>query len=110
VGIIGPAHGAFPELLVDQQEGRLFEPGSAPSLAEMFHDAESAPERYADYGTNARRAYESRFDPEDNIDQLVSIYQYAVNNPARSADSREATLGRAAVGAPSARLRKTRTP
>ena len=82
--IIAPAQGAFPELLVDKEEGRLFTPGDARSLAQIFQDAEWPPDRYTRYGMNARRAYESRFDPDDNIKQLVSIYEYAVSNPVRA--------------------------
>ncbi len=82
--IIAPAQGAFPELIVDKEEGRLFPPADARSLAQIFQDAECAPDRYARYGMNARRAYESRFHPDDNIKQLVSIYEYAINNPVRA--------------------------
>jgi glycosyltransferase involved in cell wall biosynthesis len=84
VPLIAPAHAAFPELFVDRQEGRLFAPGDARSLAEVFHDVECSPDRYARYGINARRAYESRFDPNDNIKQLLSIYEYAISNPVRA--------------------------
>ena len=82
MALIAPASGAFPELLVDGQEGRLFEPGNAQGLAEIFQDVEDSPERYERYGRNARRAYESRFDPDDNVKQLVSIYEFAIKNPA----------------------------
>jgi glycosyltransferase involved in cell wall biosynthesis len=86
VAVIGPAHAALPELLVDRQEGRLFEPGNPRSLAELFHDAERSPDCYARYGCNARRAYETRFDPDDNVEQLVSIYKYAIENPVRASE------------------------
>jgi glycosyltransferase involved in cell wall biosynthesis len=82
VGLIAPNHGAFPELLVDGQEGRLFEPGNARSLAALLQDAERSPDRYTWYGRNARRAYESRFDPDDNVRQLQSVYEFAIANPA----------------------------
>jgi glycosyltransferase involved in cell wall biosynthesis len=81
VAVIAPDHGAFPELVADRKEGRLFAPGDARSLAQTFKDAECAPDRYRGYGINGRRAYESRFDPHDNVKQLVSIYEYAISNP-----------------------------
>jgi glycosyltransferase involved in cell wall biosynthesis len=78
--VIAPAHGSFPELIVDGQEGRLFHPGRAESLAQAFGEVENYPERFRCYGQNARRGYEARFDPDANIDQLVSIYEFAVHN------------------------------
>ncbi len=98
VALIAPNRGAFPELLVDGEEGRLFEPGSAPSLAAMLQDVERSPDRYQRYGRNARRAYESRFDPDGNVRQLLSIYEYAMGNPAwRRPDRRSAIESRAPV-------------
>ena len=81
VALIAPAHGSFPELLVDGAEGTLFEPGSVAGLADIFTNVERFPDRYECYGRNARRAYEARFDPDANVDQLVSIYEFAVTNP-----------------------------
>ena len=85
VALIAPASGAFPDLLVDRKEGRLFEPGNAGSLAGLLHDAERSADRYERYGRQARRAYESRFDPDDNVRQLLSIYGFAMGNPAGTA-------------------------
>jgi glycosyltransferase involved in cell wall biosynthesis len=85
VPVIAPAFGSFPELVKPGQEGVLFPPGDAEGLAHAFHEAESFPGRFLRYGRNARVAYESRFDPDANVDQLVSIYDFAVRNPAWSA-------------------------
>ena len=80
--VIAPAQGSFPELFVDGEEGTLFQPGRAESLALAFRDVEDYPERFQRYGQNARRGYEDRFDPDENIDQLLSIYQFAAANVA----------------------------
>jgi glycosyltransferase involved in cell wall biosynthesis len=79
--VIASDHGAFPELIVDQEEGRLFAPGDAAALAMVFDDVETAPERYERYGRNARRAYETRFSPDLNVTKLLSIYEFPVKHP-----------------------------
>jgi glycosyltransferase involved in cell wall biosynthesis len=80
--VLAPARGAFVELLVDGAEGTLFEPDSVAALAAAFHDVERFPERYRNYGRNARQGYEDRFNPDAATDQLLSIYDFAIRNPA----------------------------
>jgi glycosyltransferase involved in cell wall biosynthesis len=81
VAPIVSAHGSFPEMVLDNHEGVLFPPGDAKALASAFHDVETKPERYESYGRNARKAYETRFDPAENIRQLESIYEFAIAHP-----------------------------
>jgi glycosyltransferase involved in cell wall biosynthesis len=81
VPVIAPEFGSFPELVNAGKEGVLFPPGDAEGLAHALHEVESFPGRFLRYGRNARAAYESRFDPDTNIDQLVSIYEFAIRNP-----------------------------
>jgi glycosyltransferase involved in cell wall biosynthesis len=82
VAPIASDHGSFPEMMVDGYEGTLFPPGDAMALAKVFHDVETAPGRYERYGRNARQAYEAHFDPDANICQLESIYEFAIKHPA----------------------------
>ncbi len=82
VGVIAAAHGALPELVTDGDVGTLFPPGDFAALARIFDEVELVPERYARYGDNARASYRTRFDPDANVKQLVSIYRFAVENPA----------------------------
>ena len=81
VAPVASAHGAFPELIRDRTDGVLFEPGNAESLAIILQDIESHPERYRAYGQAASRASGQRFDPKRNLDQLIGIYNFAVDNP-----------------------------
>jgi glycosyltransferase involved in cell wall biosynthesis len=81
VPVIAAAHGSFPELMVNGEEGTLFPPGDATALADVFREVDLQPELYARYGRGARKAYETRFDPEDNINQLLSIYEFAIQHP-----------------------------
>lgn len=76
------AHGSFTELVRDGVDGVLFSPGDAGSLASMLADADRRPERYAEYGVQARKSYEQRFDPEISMRRLLEIYDFAVANPA----------------------------
>jgi glycosyltransferase involved in cell wall biosynthesis len=82
VAVIAAAHGALPELVTDGETGTLFAPGDVASLARILDEVGSSPGRYARYGENARIAYKTTFDPDANIDQLESIYRFAVENPA----------------------------
>ncbi len=81
VAPIVSAHGSFPEMVVDNHEGVLFPPGDAKALAKAFHDVATRPEQYEDFGRNARKAYEERFDPHLNMRQLESIYEFAIEHP-----------------------------
>lgn len=78
---IAPAHGSFPELIIDGKDGILFEPGNALTLAAVLRDVDSRRERYEELGAAARRTYEQRFTPTSNIEQLLRIYEFAVKHP-----------------------------
>jgi glycosyltransferase involved in cell wall biosynthesis len=81
VPVIAPAHAAFPELVIDGKEGVLFPPGEVTALARALHDVATSPERFEQYGRNARKAYESRFHPDAIVCQLVSVYKFAIEHP-----------------------------
>jgi glycosyltransferase involved in cell wall biosynthesis len=78
---VAPAHGPFPELIRDGVDGVLFKPGSSEALAEVLRDIDADSSRYERYGNAGRDTYEQRFDPGDNIEQLLEIYRFAVGNP-----------------------------
>jgi len=78
---VASAHGAFPELITDGRNGVLFEPRNADALAKVILDVDSDQPRFEEMGKRARETYEERFDPGANLDQLVSIYQFAIMNP-----------------------------
>lgn len=78
---VASAHGSFPELVDDRDSGVLFEPGNADELAGILAEIDAHPERFAQYGRAARAAYERRFDPDSNLDQLLASYQFAIDHP-----------------------------
>lgn len=79
---VAAAHGSFPELITPGVDGALFSPGDPDALALAIADVDSNPGRYADYGDQARKTYEERFDPERIMAELVEIYRFAIANPA----------------------------
>jgi glycosyltransferase involved in cell wall biosynthesis len=83
VAPIAPAHGAFPELITDGVEGRLFTPGDEAALADVFRAVERCPERFIELGRAGRAAFERRFQGGSSVEQLLTIYRYAIQNPVR---------------------------
>jgi glycosyltransferase involved in cell wall biosynthesis len=79
---VAPAHGAFPELVTHGSDGVLFAPGDPESLARALADVDGRPEHFADLGRAGRTTYLARFRETTNIEQLVSIYRFAVEHPA----------------------------
>jgi glycosyltransferase involved in cell wall biosynthesis len=78
---IAAGHGSFTELITPGVDGVLFQPGEPAALAEAIADAEKHPERYETLGKQARKTYEARFDPSDNLGQLLGIYRFAIDHP-----------------------------
>ena len=79
---IATGHGSFTELITPGVDGVLFPPGDAAALGLALADAQDHPEQYETYGDHARKSYEQRFDPEQNLEQLIGIYRYAITHPA----------------------------
>lgn len=77
---VAAGHGSFTELVTDGLNGVLFRPGDAGSLARALADADTHPERYAEYGRQARKSYQQRFDPVVSIRKLLEIYDFAIAN------------------------------
>jgi len=78
---VAAAHGSFPELITPGVDGALFSPGDPDALALAIADVDRNPGRYADYGDQARKTYEERFDPERIMAELLEIYRYAIAHP-----------------------------
>ena len=85
---VAAAHGSFPELINDGVDGVLFRPGDPSALAAVFDGIESDPDRYSALGEAARRTHERRFSQKANVEELVAIYRFAIENPARPGPAR----------------------
>jgi glycosyltransferase involved in cell wall biosynthesis len=77
---IAAAHGALPELVTHGVDGTLVPPSDARALAAAIADVEARPDMYAAYGEAARDSYRKRFDPEENLNQLLDIYRFAMTH------------------------------
>jgi glycosyltransferase involved in cell wall biosynthesis len=79
---VASAHGSFPDLISDGVDGILFKPGSVAELANVMKDIDESPDHFAELGRRARATYEQKFDPDENLEQLLSIYRFAIDQPA----------------------------
>jgi len=77
--VIASRIGALVELVSDGKTGLLFEPGNSQDLAEKMRWAQQHPEQMAEMGRKARRLYEAEFTAERNHQQLMAIYQDAID-------------------------------
>ena len=81
VAPIAPARGSFPELIVDHEDGFLFEAGDVRSLASALEEVDRHPQRFLAAGVRGRATYEDRFSVAAATTRLVDIYRFALANP-----------------------------
>jgi glycosyltransferase involved in cell wall biosynthesis len=77
--VIASRLGALAELVQEGTTGLLFEAGNAEDLASKLRWAHNNPQKMLEMGKNARRQYESEFAAEKNYQQLIAIYQIAID-------------------------------
>jgi glycosyltransferase involved in cell wall biosynthesis len=80
---VAAAHGAFPELITAGVNGALFTAGDPVAFADVLTDIHRHPDRFVALGKAAQAGYDERFVPEHNVEALLDIYRYAIENPAR---------------------------
>ena len=78
---VAAAHGGLAELITSGVDGVLFPPGDPAALAAAIANVGAHPARYEEYGARARATYQQKFDPVRNLEQLLSIYRFAIANP-----------------------------
>jgi glycosyltransferase involved in cell wall biosynthesis len=71
VAIVATRVGGVPDAIVDDETGRLVEPGDVAALRRALADLLAAPDRRGSLGRAARRRVEERF----SIDRMVERYQ-----------------------------------
>ena len=78
--VIASRIGALAELVTDGVTGLLFEAGDPNDLAQKLQWAQQHPDEMADMGVNARALYEAEFTAERNYQQLMAIYEGAIQD------------------------------
>ena len=81
VAPVAAGHGSFPELITDGVDGALFRPGDPAALAAVLGRADTESQLFEEYGAQARKTYEQRFEPTESLRRLLDIYHYAIKNP-----------------------------
>jgi glycosyltransferase involved in cell wall biosynthesis len=77
--VIAPNHGPFPSFMSHQEEGLLFLPGDASSLAATLRAGLDSPDgEWTRWSKNASIKYLREFTASCNYDQLISIYQETI--------------------------------
>ena len=76
--VIASRLGAMAEAIIDGQFGLLFTPGDASDLAAKIQWATDNPAAMAAMGLKARRRYEERYSQEVNYNELMRIYEEAI--------------------------------
>jgi glycosyltransferase involved in cell wall biosynthesis len=76
--VVGSSIGGIPELVVEGETGRLFEPGDAAGLAEALVRLWDDPAKAADMGRAARLRVEREFGPERHYEEIVRIYERVI--------------------------------
>ena len=80
LAVIGSRIGSIEELIEHGVTGLLFEPGNPESLAQTMQWALDHPVEMYQMGLNARKRYEDLYTAHENIQQLESIYQNAIQS------------------------------
>jgi glycosyltransferase involved in cell wall biosynthesis len=84
-------HGALPELVREGVDGARFKAGDADDLARVLRDVANRPEHWSQLGAAALRSFAERFSPEANLQELLDIYRFAIENPVSVPKERVAT-------------------
>jgi glycosyltransferase involved in cell wall biosynthesis len=79
--VIASNIGCIPEIIIDGTVGLLFRAGDSRDLACKAAYLWSDTERAGVLGREARLAYEARFTPEKNYEQLLNVYSFALGRP-----------------------------
>ena len=72
--VIASNHGCFPELIKENNNGLLFEPGNAEALADMLGWAIQNPKDMIEMGKTAREYAVQKFSPELHYERLMGLF------------------------------------
>jgi glycosyltransferase involved in cell wall biosynthesis len=78
---VASALGSLPALINDRIDGVLFPPGDASTLARVLQEVDADPGHFRVLGEAARRTFERRFGRDANVEQLIAVYDFAIQHP-----------------------------
>ena len=77
---IGTKAGGIPDVIVDNETGRLIEPGDHQALAEAIIQLANSPEIRLEMGTNGRKRVEALFSTRRMTESTVEHFQELLLN------------------------------
>jgi glycosyltransferase involved in cell wall biosynthesis len=77
VGVVGPNHGAFPELIGDDERGLSFRAGDSTALRDVLRKVTCDDALMTELGERARSQYEQHHTAERNLAALREAYESA---------------------------------
>jgi glycosyltransferase involved in cell wall biosynthesis len=80
--VVASRIGGIPEVVTDQVDGFLFEPGNVDQLREKLEWMAAHPERAIEMGLAGRRKVETAFSPEKYYDELIAVYRRVLKQSA----------------------------
>ena len=86
--VVASRLGTMAEIVEDGVTGLHFQAGSSTDLANKMRWAYKHPEEMICMGQNARRAYEARYTPKNNYQQLMAIYEAVMDKETTTVGAR----------------------
>ena len=71
--VVSTRHGGIPDVVVDQQTGRLVEEGDRPAMAEAMALLVDQPDLAAAWGTAGQLRAQARFTVAHHVDQITML-------------------------------------
>ena len=81
--VIASRMGAMTEIVRQNETGFLYEPGQAEELARVVQQAIDKPDVLRQMRKAARAEYESKYSPNPNYEQLINLYELAIQASGR---------------------------
>lgn len=76
--VVGTAHGGLLEIIEDNKTGRLFSPGDAAALADIFRDYLSDPSLAGSHGAAGRDCFLRKFTTERTNEAFIEVFRSLV--------------------------------
>ncbi|MCL5984393.1 MAG: glycosyltransferase [Candidatus Thermoplasmatota archaeon] len=72
--VLGSRNGGIPDLVLNDETGRLLPPNDMEAWAQAMLEVLRDPQRLQKWGTAGRKRYEERFRPQNHLEGLLNVY------------------------------------